>query len=861
MSVSDLFPTETDHGVTSTPRDRARGGPRSVERIGRYVVQGVLGTGGMAVVYLARDPVLDRTVALKIMHGDGDGGRLLREAQALARISHPNVIHVYEVGREQDFVYIAMERIEGITVAEWLRVPRTRDAILGVFLAAGRGLTAAHDAGLVHRDFKPENVMVGRDGRVCVLDFGLARSQSDPGADDTQPATSGATGALLGATMTGAVAGTPAYMSPEQWRGEHPSARSDQYSYCVSLARALIGAHPFDITSHERLRAAVLAGEVVLPRSIPRALRNTLRRGMAVDPAARFGSLAQMMRSIVPRPRWQTPALVAAVVVAVGVVTAIVRWPAASAHAPTTVVYRAPRQLTSSGDVGAASVSPDGQTVALLTRDALVLQPIDVTRPPRVIARGRFAYYTLAWSPDGRTIGVVAAVAGDAGAPGLVIVDVASGTARRIADNLGMIALLGGDKLAAVRFAGRAVAFYSIRDPSQPTRVCPLPEPFTGIRSLRFDAASDSLLVQLDLNDSESELVRVDRACTRTERAAGPVAALSFVVRSSDHRILARMLGRNDLVELEGGTQRVLQTSDYEPLAIDAAGDVIHLDRFTRWQLTSLDASDSREELSSGTAESRFAIAPDGVTVAHVDNVAGRGELRIGTLGSLRAGLEVIRLGAVRAAWSPDGRQLGVLTHGDLGYEVTIYTSEARTWSSSRPVAIRYDAEMVWLDDRRIAFATPHAYRGFAWIDPASGATGLLAVGDGQPTTSLARAHRSYDLAFVTETSATIDVWKIDGGHASRVTSIPVTSPRASRRAHVTWAADDATLLAFDGLSGERWSVRVADGVVERLPSLTLPSSGGFAELTEMLALPDRLVLQTVTRSADVAISRPLERE
>ncbi len=860
--MSDSFPTETDHGVTgsSVPRS-ARPAPRVVERIGRYVVEGVLGSGGMAVVYLARDPLLDRTVALKIMHGEGDGGRLLREAQAIARISHPNVIHVYEVGREHDFVYIAMERIEGATVGTWLRTPRTPRAILDVFLAAGRGLSAAHAAGLVHRDFKPDNVMVGNDGRVCVLDFGLAREEACPvmGSD---PITGH--GAVLGATVTGALLGTPAFMSPEQWRGEHPTARSDQYSFCVSLASALIGTHLFDTTtSHEQLRAAVLAGEVELPRSLPRSLRAALRRGMALDPANRFDSLDELLRQLAPRPRWRMPALVGGPLLVAGVIAAI----AVRANAPVTppalatVAYRAPRQLTSGGDVGAASVSPDGTSLAVLTRDALVVQSIAGAQPPRTLIRGRFAYYTLAWSPDGGTLAAVATIAGESASPGLVLVDVASGKATRIADNLGMVALLGGDDLAAVRFAGKEVAFYSLRDPSHPTRTCPLPGVFTGIRSIRFDAAHDALLVQLDRSDSESELVRVDRACREIASAAGPVPALAFAVRASDQVIFARMLGRNDLVELGTGTRRVLQTADYEPLAVDAAGDVIHLDRFTRWQLGALDAGGAREELSSGTAESRFALAPDGVTVAHLDNVVGRGELRIGALGALRAGLPPVRTGVARVAWSPDGSRLAVLVRGEPGYEVATYAPATKTWSSARTVAIRCDAEMVWLDDHRIGFATPHEYRGFTWIDPDRGTTGVLAVGEGQPTMSLARAHGSFALAFVTETASSIDVWTVTADRAARLASIPVTSPRSARRARVTWAADDRSLVAFDGLSGERWTVRVADGAVERLPTVPLASSGGFAELTDLIALPDRQLLQTVTRSADVSISQPLDGE
>jgi serine/threonine protein kinase len=251
-SAAPMAVGHTVHGascVTVVSGGSATAALRPRTQIGRYAIEGLLGAGGMAVVYLARDPVLGRAVALKVMRVDGDepgASRLVREGQALARISHPNVISVYEVGRETDgLIYIAMERIVGATLAAWLETPRAPREILRVFAAAGRGLSAAHAAGLVHRDFKPENVMVGDDGRVCVLDFGLARASRDAGGPDHDP---------------DGKAGTPAYMSPEQWRGERAGVASDQFSWCVALWRALTGEHPFELGSRAALRRAVIAG-------------------------------------------------------------------------------------------------------------------------------------------------------------------------------------------------------------------------------------------------------------------------------------------------------------------------------------------------------------------------------------------------------------------------------------------------------------------------------------------------------------------------------------------------------------------------------------------------------------------------
>jgi serine/threonine protein kinase len=264
-------------------------------RIGRYRIEGVLGSGGTATVYLARDPALERSVALKVLRTDGaahTADRLVREGRALARISHPNVIHVYEVGREEDLVYVAMERVEGVTLAAWLEQPHSQREILDAFAAAGRGLAAAHAAGVVHRDFKPDNVMLGGDGRVHVLDFGLARWIDD----DTASCRVG------GATT---IAGTPAYMSPEQWLGEHVTMQSDQFSFCVSLWNALAGTHPFDISSRDGLTQAVVAGRLARrPRTIPRHLHAVLRRGLSRRACDRYPSLDAVVGAIAARPAW-----------------------------------------------------------------------------------------------------------------------------------------------------------------------------------------------------------------------------------------------------------------------------------------------------------------------------------------------------------------------------------------------------------------------------------------------------------------------------------------------------------------------------------------------------------------------------
>ncbi len=293
-------------------------------RVGRYVIAHELGAGGMGVVYAAHDPELDRVVAVKLLHGDGDRGtqeRLRREAQAMAQLAHPNVVAVYDVGGFGERMFIAMEHVAGETLAHWLlppsppSPPRSQREILDAYVAAGRGLAAAHAAGIVHRDFKPENVLIGSDGRVRVGDFGLARGLDAARArggtaialgSGSGLASSRAPTAPVNLTAPGTLVGTPYYMAPELYAGGEADARSDQFSFCVALFAALYGARPFDGETVEALGANVRAGRLrdldTAPR-VSRRIHRAIARGLAVDPAARFGSLHDLLAELAPRPR------------------------------------------------------------------------------------------------------------------------------------------------------------------------------------------------------------------------------------------------------------------------------------------------------------------------------------------------------------------------------------------------------------------------------------------------------------------------------------------------------------------------------------------------------------------------------
>ena len=271
-------------------------------RIGRYIILSVLGAGNMGVVYAAHDPELGRRVALKLLRRwpeREERGRdaLLKEARAMALLSHPNVVQVYDAGSIDEQIFIAMEFVEGSTLRSWQsEAPRTTRELLEVYLSAGRGLVAAHAAGLVHRDFKPENVLVALDGRVLVTDFGLARPLPAPPAAGSGP---------LEVSQAGALIGTPAYMSLEQLRGEPVDARADEFSFCVALYEGLCGGRPFTGSSTEELRAAIARGpdrERLARARLPAFLERALARGLQARADDRYPTMTELLGELEQGP-------------------------------------------------------------------------------------------------------------------------------------------------------------------------------------------------------------------------------------------------------------------------------------------------------------------------------------------------------------------------------------------------------------------------------------------------------------------------------------------------------------------------------------------------------------------------------
>ncbi len=320
------------------------------QAIDRYTIVRRLGAGGMGVVYLAFDPELDRRVAVKILQttatdsGSEGPARLVREAQVMAKLSHPNVITVFDVGTFGREVFVAMEYVRGVTLREWWSMgPRAAAEVIAICVQAGRGLEAAHERGILHRDFKPENVVVDEHGRARVLDFGLARSRAD------EPSATGArielddtivgrrSTAALPETLLGAVMGTPAYMAPEQMRSMPVDARSDQFGFCVATFEALYGKRPFPGETVADVVNAIDAGNIVVPpeseratKGVPRAVLPVLVKGLAADPAARWKSMTELLAALEEastraRRTWLLLGIFAAVLSVAGAVFALGR--------------------------------------------------------------------------------------------------------------------------------------------------------------------------------------------------------------------------------------------------------------------------------------------------------------------------------------------------------------------------------------------------------------------------------------------------------------------------------------------------------------------------------------------------------
>ncbi|MCB9754594.1 MAG: serine/threonine protein kinase [Myxococcales bacterium] len=440
-------PTLAAPELTDVPIGGLRLAPGA--RVDRFTLLRKLGAGGMGVVYEAHDPSLDRKVALKLMLGDHEGARarLLREAQAMARLAHPNVAAVHEVGSVGEAVFIAMELIDGQTLGEWLADARGWPERLRALIAAGEGLAAAHRAGLVHRDFKPGNVMVGADGRPRVLDFGIVRSAPAPDqqhdqndiSEDIAPRERDAPGSLNSPlTRVGAIIGTPAYMAPEQLEGADVDARGDQFSYCVCAYEALYGARPHEASTLVALLEATRAGPRAPARGpVPARVFKILARGLDPDPARRWPSMRALLDALrEPLERFGDPELD----VSVGR-----RQRTALLIAMTVVLIGIVALLEGNSDPATMLADPvaglrlhSGMTVAALLIIAAVRRWVGRNRVNRRMLMTLAVYAVMLWV--NRVIGVAL----DIGWPEIYVLDIATWTG---------LTLLGGSAVHRSMYA------------------------------------------------------------------------------------------------------------------------------------------------------------------------------------------------------------------------------------------------------------------------------------------------------------------------------------------------------------------------------------------------------------------------
>jgi serine/threonine protein kinase/tetratricopeptide (TPR) repeat protein len=402
-------PGADDPTVRMPPPSASARDPGEIARgalVGRYRILGLLGQGGMGSVYEAYDPQLDRRLALKLVRAGMISDRYLRarmarEARTMAKLSHPNVVTVYDAGPFGDDFFIAMELVSGVTLREWMRGDRTEAEILRLFCAAGRGLAAAHAAGIVHRDFKPDNVLVDREGRVAVTDFGVAAPPPrtpPPEIDGSVPTSARAV------TETGALMGTPRYMSPEQCAGDKLDGRSDQFAFAVVLYEALFHVRPFEGDTIGELLRAVREGRTRAPppdSNVPRHVTQAVMRALSTDPASRFASLTDMIAALetdretapLPSPRESRVIVAAAaalmLIMAVGVGLAIkLRKPKASLTVAASAVAELP------------SRRPGGRTPVLIAPlddrvgDARFPDALEATIAEPLYASPRFDPYT-----------------------------------------------------------------------------------------------------------------------------------------------------------------------------------------------------------------------------------------------------------------------------------------------------------------------------------------------------------------------------------------------------------------------------------------------------------------------------------
>jgi serine/threonine protein kinase/Tol biopolymer transport system component len=707
--------------------------------VGRYKICGVSGEGGMGVVHRGYDPELDRDVAIKLVRGGArrsDDARMLIEAKAMAQLRHPNVVPIFDVGLAPGGVFLAMPLIEGGTLRQWLRREQpSLDVILDKFVAAGRGLMAVHDQGIVHRDFKPDNVLLDARGEVFVTDFGLAQLAAHCNA--AEPSIPLAYADTL--TRSGQIVGTPAYMAPEQLRGQHVDPRADQFSFCVALWEAVYGERPFQDPAarttdlYPVLVAAIGAGPVQPARGgRPRWLASLLTRGLAADREQRWPTLHALLdeiaahRAATAQRPWRVtgPRMIALACIAVAVATVaasrFIRPPSPPGFHPVSILSRA--------DLQSARPSPDGRRLALVVGHSLVVCNVDGSQEQLILKAGvDAAPWSPTWDPEGKHL-LVAMEPDALGPEQPVVVDVDTRVPVKV-QSTGIATFLSNDEIAVTSYRDRSIKFFRIPEQVRVAPDCVVDGDYALIRSLT--GLLDGTMIVETLKGDTHTLVILRRDCSvrKTIRAE---SISSFAV-SDGEAIIALTVndGRRELVELSLDGKVVSRrriSGDIDQVLGRRHGVDYVATRMQKTSLARIGPDGPAPQLPFAASGDAFSLAPDGDTLAWVE-LPGPGRER-GRLrrASLRRGLrdvETLYEHALMVSWSPEGERLAILVEDEGGRRIVVTDRDGR---NPRPVQLGHlarKAAPVWLDDHRIAAAFED-YLAYQWFDLISGSQGRL---------------------------------------------------------------------------------------------------------------------------------------
>jgi serine/threonine protein kinase len=748
------LPVGEREAVTDPPDRRGRrSGPAFDGRqLGHYTLIDEIGRGGMGVVYAAQDQKLGRKVAIKMLETEGDARlqrRLVQEAKAMAKLTHPNVVSVYEIGESEGVTFIVMEFVEGTTVRAWLSARRrTVSEILATFAFAGRGLAAIHEAGLVHRDFKPDNLMIRPSGQVLVMDLGIARSEvsSRPTSVELEQGIS----SPLDLTRTGALMGSPGYMAPEQFVGGEVSAKTDQFSFCIALWEALHGERPFDANNLAALVDAVTSGRKRVGKrsEIPNAVQRVLERGLEVDPARRFDSMPALIDALERgasgrASAWPRLVLGAGLLASLGLVAIGVRSQFVDDEAPVVSetseptepvppkLDAGPRRITTSGLASTPALSPDGKQLVYVDDHHIV--HVDLTSgETHELAAKVERVFTIRLANDGSMLvsGRLDDQHGLYRIPGLTGTPIAifggplfchlatreliasfylpSKAVRLTHDDGsdGTVAELPvageyewlreaacdprGEHIAVLHSLGPTHALELLTLDGKSQRV--LVESATNLWSPRFDASGQTLYYLADADGQinlEATPVTPDRDGLAISRIVLPDLEASTFSRADDGRLAyARQQASWSLWRLPAGAT----TLDQGRVIVDADADRLN-----------------------------FAISPDETELAYTESKRNMGRLMIRSLVD-ESSRELTRGNLLDdLVWSPDGKTLAYLARYRGEFRVWTIPIEGGTPTPLRETLASETGELVWPTLDQLLYRVP-GNRNFRVRDTQTGA-------------------------------------------------------------------------------------------------------------------------------------------